>query len=165
MNLADAILVLEKQVPNPSAGLPDEIFFYISKTTPLVNIDLLIKDEKGRTLLSWRNDKNSGTGWHVPGGIIRFKETLDERINKVAETEIGRRVSFNPDPIAVNQFINRNRDVRSHFVSIMYQGFLPGDFIPENEGLTEGDAGYLKWHDSCPDNMINCQKIYKKYID
>ncbi|PIT88149.1 MAG: NUDIX hydrolase [Candidatus Magasanikbacteria bacterium CG10_big_fil_rev_8_21_14_0_10_36_32] len=165
MNVVDAISILEERVPNPSEGLPDEIFFYISKTTPLVNIDLLIKDENGRTLLSWRNDKNSGQGWHVPGGIIRFKETLEERVNKVAEIEIGQKIDFNPVPIAVNQFINRERSIRSHFVSILYKGFLSSDFIPENRGFTKDDAGYLKWHDFCPDNMIKCQKIYQKYID
>lgn len=76
MNIIDAIGILDKQAPNPSSGLPDELFFYISRVTPMVNVDLLIKDEDGRTLLSWRNDQYAGKGWHLPGGIVRFKETL-----------------------------------------------------------------------------------------
>ena len=75
-------------------GLPDEVFYYISRTTPLVNVDLLIKDENGRTLLSWRNDRYAGKGWHVPGGIVRFKETLETRVQKVAEIEVGVNISF-----------------------------------------------------------------------
>jgi colanic acid biosynthesis protein WcaH len=88
MNIAEAIAVLDKHVPNPSTGLPDELFYYISKTTPLVNVDLLIKDEKGRTLLSWRNDQYCGRGWHIPGGIVRLKETLEARVKKVANLSI-----------------------------------------------------------------------------
>ena len=164
MEIADAIAVLDKQVTNPSEGLPDEVFFYISKTTPLVNVDLLIKDENGRTLLSWRDDQYCGKGWHVPGGIVRFKETLGTRVKKVAETEIGVDVNFDPIPVAVNQCIHHDRDIRSHFISILYKCFLPSTFIPENKGLSHKDAGYLMWHDCCPDNLIEVHEMYRKYI-
>jgi len=165
VNITDAITVLDKYTANPSEGLPDEVFFYISRTTPLVNVDLLIKDEKGRILLAWRNDEYCGKGWHIPGGIVRFKETFEERIKKVAETEIGLDIRFDPAPIAVNELIIPERDIRSHFVSILYKCFLPGTFIPENKGFSHKDAGYLRWHDSCPDNLIRFHEIYRKYIE
>lgn len=164
MNIADAIAVLNKQVPDPQTGLPDEVFFYISRTTPLVNVDLLIKDEVGRILLSWRNDKYCGKGWHVPGGIVRFKETLEARVKKVAETEIGADIEFDAVPIAVNQCIHHERDVRSHFISILYKCFLPSTFIPQNKKFSHKDPGYLKWHDSCPRNLIEVHEMYRKYI-
>lgn len=164
MNIADAIAVLDKHVPDPSAGLPDEVFVYISRTTPLVNVDLLIKDERGRTLLSWRDDQYCGRGWHVPGGIVRFKETLETRVKKVAETEIGVNISFDPIPIALNQLIYPDRDIRSHFISILYKCFLSSTFIPQNKGLSIEDSGYIMWHDFCPINLIKVHEIYKKYI-
>lgn len=164
MNISDAIAVLNKKVPNPSAGLPDEVFYYISRTTPLVNVDLLIKDENGRTLLAWRNDQYCGKGWHVPGGIVRFKETLETRVQKVAETEIGIDINFDTIPMAVNQCILHDRDVRSHFVSILYRCFLPSTFIPENKGLAHEDTGYLKWHEFCPDNLLKFHEMYRKHI-
>src|SRR5208283_5853271 len=105
MNIEASIATLVEAVPEPSLGLPDSVFYYISRTTPLVNVDLLIKDEKGRTLLSWRNDQYAGMGWHIPGGIVRFKETLETRVQKVAEAEIGTAVQFNPTPIALHQII------------------------------------------------------------
>ena len=165
MNIADAIAVLNKQVPNPSAGLPDELFYYVSRITPLVNVDLLIKDENGRTLLAWRDDQYCGKGWHVPGGIIRFKETFETRVKKVAETEIGVDINFDPVPIAINELIHPERDIRSHFISVLYKCFLPSTFIPENKGLSHKDVGYLVWHNSCPDNLIKFHEIYyRKYI-
>jgi len=163
MNTLQAVRFLEKQIRNPSLGLPQEIFFFVSRLTPMVNVDLLIKDKKGRTLLSWRNDRFSGTGWHLPGGIIRFKEDISSRILKVAKEEIGVRVRFDPAPVAVNQIIC-SHDTRGHFISILYQCYLLGEFIPRNQGLTELDPGYLKWHNRAPLNLIKVHRIYKKYI-
>jgi colanic acid biosynthesis protein WcaH len=164
MSIADAIAFLDKHVPNPTNGLPDELFYYISRTTPLVNVDLLIKDENGRTLLSWRDDEYSGKGWHVPGGIIRFKETLEYRIRKVAETEIGADVAFDGTPIAINQHIHQEREIRSHFISVLYKCFLSGIFVLQNKGMNPGDKGYLKWHNSCPDNLLKCHEVYREFL-
>lgn len=165
MNITDAIAVLDRQVPDPSLGLPDKVFYYISRTTPLVNVDLLIKDENGRTLLSWRNDRYSGEGWHVPGGIVRFKETLEARVEKVAEYEIGTAIQFDPKPFAINQMIHQERDIRGHFISLLYKCFLTSTFTPKNEGLSVGDGGYLLWHERCPEDLLHPHEIYRKYID
>lgn len=164
MNIIDAIAILDKCVLNPSKGLPNEIFFYISRTTPLINIDLLIKDELGRTLLSWRDDPLAGKGWHLPGGIVRFKETLETRIKKVAETEIGTLMNFDFNPLAINQIIHKEYKNRAHFISILYKCSLSTSFVPKNKGLSNTDSGYLKWHSSCPNNLLKFQEFYKKYL-
>lgn len=164
MNIADVITILDKEIANPQIGLPDEVFRFISRITPLINIDLLIKDELERTLLSWRGDQYSGTGWHLPGGIIRFKETMEARVKKVAESEIGVEVKFDPNPIAINQMINNERNIRGHFVSILYKCSLSSTFIPKNKGLKETDPGYLKWHETCPENLLKFHEIYRKYL-
>jgi len=163
MNIHEAIEFLDKQISDPSSGLPEELFLFISRLTPMVNVDLLIKDENGRTLLSWRDDSFAGAGWHLPGGIVRFKEKLKERVLKVAETEIGTVVEFDPVPVTINQVICKH-DTRGHFISILYKCFLSNKFIPMNTGLTNTDKGYLMWHDSCPENMVEVHEMYRKYI-
>jgi len=165
MNISEAIEFLESKVPNPSLGLPDEVFYYISRTTPLVNVDLLIKDGKGRTLLSWRNDRYCGRGWHLPGGIIRFKEKMEMRVRKVADIEIGTSVQFDPIPLAINQIIVDGLTDRSHFISILFNCFLDGSFVPANKELTEDDPGYLAWHGKCPENLLKYHDIYSKYLN
>lgn len=164
MTIKDAIAFLDKSVPDSKAGLPDDVFYYISRTTPMVNIDLLIKDENGRTLLSWRDDQYAGKGWHIPGGIVRFKETLETRIKKVAESEIGAKVECDLNPIAINQIFNEECDIRGHFISILYKCSLLSTFIPENKGLKENDPGFLKWHNVCPDDLLKFHEIYRKYL-
>jgi len=163
MKIHEAIDFLDKQISNPSLGLPEEVFLFISRITPMVNVDLLIKDENGQTLLAWRDNQYSGEGWHVPGGIVRFKEKLEKRVLKVAETEIGTKIEFEPNPIAINEIILRQK-TRGHFISFLYKCFLSNKFIPKNGGLSNKDPGYLMWHDSCPVNLIKVQEIYRKYI-
>lgn len=163
MKIKKLINSLESLIENPRKGLPEEIFIFVSRITPMVNVDLLIKDEKGRTLLSWRDDEYAGKGWHLPGGIIRFKEKLEERLLRVAKKEMGSAIQFDPLPIAINQIMCK-KNARGHFISILYKCFLSGKFAPSNKGLSNKDVGYLKWHDSCPKNLIKVHKIYKKYI-
>jgi colanic acid biosynthesis protein WcaH len=164
MKIKKTIENLEKYITDPKIGLPEEVFLFISRTTPLVNVDLLIKDENGRTLLSWRDDIYAGTGWHIPGGIIRFKETFEARLLKVAEKEIGTVLQYDPVPIAINQIIGEQGTDRAHFISLLYKCFLSSDFVLQNAGRSEKDPGFLAWHNSCPTNLVKVQEIYKKYI-
>ena len=163
MNIHEAIEFLDKQISDPSKGLPEEVFLFISRITPMVNVDLLTKDENGRILLSWRDDQFADTGWHLPGGVVRFKEKFEQRVLKVAETEISTVVEYDPVPIATNQII-LSQKTRGHFISLLYKCFLSSKFIPRNTGLTNKDNGYLMWHDSCPENLIKVHEIYRKYI-
>ena len=164
MDIGEAIAYLEGQVPDPREGLPEELFIFATKIVPIVNVDLLIKDDTGRTLLSWRDDQHCGTGWHLPGGIIRYKEPMTARLEKVAETEIGRPVSYHPRPLAVNELIIEPR-VRGHFISFLFNCFIPGSFVPLNAGLAISDVGYLRWHETCPDDLIDMHELYREYID
>ncbi len=165
MNLSEATKFLTQQVPDPSQGLPDEVFYYISSVTPLVNVDLLIKDEKGRTLLTWRDDPFCGTGWHIPGGIIRFKETMAQRIIKVAQGEIGvENIEYDQTPINLHEFIHEEQEIRSHFISFLFRCFLPSSYKLDNKEKKPGDVGYMQWHDKCPDNLIEFHEVYLKFI-
>lgn len=91
---------------DPTNGLPEEVFLYASQITPLVNVDLFIKDEAKGVLLTWRDDDYYDAGWHVPGGIIRYKETFSDRIKAVARQELGASVTHEPAPIEINQVIH-----------------------------------------------------------
>jgi colanic acid biosynthesis protein WcaH len=164
MTLSDAIDFLNSQVPAPAQGLPEDVFLFASGITPMLNVDLLVQDQHGRTLLAWRSDPYSGSGWHVPGGIVRFKEKLEARVQKVAEHELGCRVDFDPQPLAINQLIHPSRNVRGHFLSLLYRCRLPGGFAISNDGRGPADPGYLQWHDACPDNMVHCHEVYRQMI-
>ena len=155
---------LEQSIKNPNQGLPEEVFLFISRLTPLINVDLLVKDENNRTLLAWRNDEYYGDGWHIPGGIVRFQETIENRIKKVAEIEIGTIVEFNRTPLKLTEFISNTKN-RSHGISLLYSCFLTRNYVPENKGFKKTDQGYLKWHETCPKKLLKIQEIYRDYIN
>lgn len=160
----------EREKLNPNEGLPFELFEWISSMVPIANVDLLILNKKGQILLSWRDDEYYGQGWHIPGGCIRFKETSEERIQKTAQNEIGTNVIIvNKEPIATKDMImGRGKSEpykRAHHLTTLYECRLPDEFKVDNRGKDEKDAGYLKWFDRIPDNILSVHHIYETIFE
>jgi len=161
MKIDDAIRKLDVLVPNPTSGLPDKIFYYVSRTTPLINVDLLIQDKNKRTLFAWRSDDHAGKGWHIPGGVIRYRETIADRIKEVARREVGTsKITFDSKPLTVNEIIVKEKRDRAHFISLLYNCKIDQSFILNNKDLTQNDPGYLKWFETCPDDLLTWHEIY-----
>lgn len=154
----------ERNSLTPYDGLPFELFEWISSVVPIPNVDLLITNDKGEILLSWRDDEYYGQGWHLPGGCIRFKETIEERIQKTALNEIGTEVITDSIPIAVKNMIMGDREgqpiKRAHHVAMLIKCALPEGFVVDNKEKKEKDAGYLKWFDRIPEDILKVHDIY-----
>ena len=162
--LGKSIENIKSYVEDPTNGLPEELFSYATTITPMINVDLLVKNEKGHVLMSWRDDM-CRTGWHIPGGIIRYKETFHDRIIKVGKNELHTDIIHDDGPCRINQII-LDQDVRGHFISLLFKCYVPFDYDPDCTGLKENEAGYLKWIDSKPENFVTGQKdIYKDLWD
>ncbi len=161
--LFDAAL---SHIPDATKGLPQEAFYFVSQLTPMVNVDLLIKNKQGQTLLTWRADAFYGPAWHIPGGIIRFKERSEDRIHKVAQSELGCAVRFAPEPLKVFEFINPRRQVRGHFISMLYLcELLSEPALDRQFDEAQPLPGGWAWHSVCPDNFLSVQEPFRKYID
>jgi len=153
-------------VTDAKKGLPQEMFYFVSQLTPLINVDLLVKNKKGQTLLTWRDDEFYGPAWHIPGGIIRFKESFEERIQQVALTELGCSVRCSDAPIHVTNMINTERDIRGHFISLLFICELKGEPDPAQKWhVGQPLAGQWEWHDSAPENLIKVHEIFRKIIN
>jgi hypothetical protein len=165
-NEKKSIDLLESSIKNPAQGLPEEIFLFVSRITPLINVDLLIKNVSNKTLLTWRDDGFCPPGWHIPGGIIRFKETIVHRLNAVAAGELGAKISFKEEPLAINEVVHASRRVRGHFISLLYECTLVSAL---DQSLKYGQAipkpGQWAWHGKCPDDLLQEQQMYRKYIE
>jgi ADP-ribose pyrophosphatase YjhB (NUDIX family) len=165
LNLINLIDNLEASIPDPLTGLPEDLFLFVSRITPIINVDLLIKNESDHTLLTWRDDGYYPPGWHVPGGIIRYKETFADRIRAVARNELGTEVDFNPTPLAINEVIHGQRKNRGHFISLLYQCRLVSQLDEilncKNNFPKPGEG---KWHKKSPENLIIVHEMYRKFI-
>jgi ADP-ribose pyrophosphatase YjhB (NUDIX family) len=162
--LGASISALESGLGDPRRGLPEDVFRFVSRITPLINVDLLIKDERERTLLTWRDDEFFGAGWHVPGGIIRYKETIADRIRGCAREELGTDVAHDEPPLLITESI-LGQDTRGHFISLLYRCCLVG---PPDEGRRatsdRPSVGDWRWHDRCPPDLLEAQRPYARFL-
>jgi ADP-ribose pyrophosphatase YjhB (NUDIX family) len=165
MTLPEAIRLLDEISGDPTSGLPEELFLFISRMTPLVNVDLLIQNN-GRTLLTWRSDEHYGSGWHIPGGIIRYKETAHQRLREVARQELGAtEIDFGQSPIAVVESIAPERN-RGHFISLLYRCQLNSPPDPRLQAITDPPAaGAWCWHTGPPPDLLEVHNMYRRFIE
>lgn len=142
--------------------LPESEFLYISSRTPLINVDMLILDEYGDVLLSWRDDEYCGTGWHIPGGIIRHGETMKERLEITAEREIDFIPVFENSPCKITE-IFLEQEYRNHFISHLFIGRCNRtDVKMVDQPFSPGD---LQWFDHYPkEGIVYSQGPYREYL-
>lgn len=161
---ADFIRALEAAVGDPRRGLPEDVFRFVSRVTPLVNVDLLIKDDRSRTLLTWRDDEFFGPGWHVPGGIIRYKESVGDRIRACARAELGADVVSEPAPLLVLEDMG-GQDTRGHHISLLFRCRLLSP--PDEARRTASDppsSGQWRWHEVAPPDLLDEQRAYARFF-
>lgn len=149
-----------KAVPDPRRGLPEPVFDFALKITPMVNVDLLVRDGEGRSLLTWRED-DWGQGWHIPGSIIRVDEPVARRIAACAEAELTATVEADGVPLAMTEF----RTARGHFFSLLFLCRLTGP-IRNAALLTQSPPrpGALAWHRGVPDRLYPAHGVYEAWL-
>ena len=146
-------------------GIGEDLYLAISQLTPSINVDLIIKsDDRLKTLLTWRDDRYYGPGWHVPGGVIRFKEKMLTRVHKVAEKELQRHLSSVNGPIGFHEMFNQTRDIRGHFISFVYEVTLAEPPDAEQGASKVPRNGQWQWFETCPENLISNQSDLRGYI-
>jgi colanic acid biosynthesis protein WcaH len=155
---------IESVIGDPRQGLPEDVFLLVSRITPLINVDLLIQDDSGRTLLTWRDDEFFGSGWHVPGGIIRYKETAAERVRACAREELAADISFDPAPMFVMETILERRD-RGHAISLLFRCRLLTAPDPAMAAGPESPSqGQWRWHEAAPLDLLDVQGQYARFF-
>jgi colanic acid biosynthesis protein WcaH len=149
-------------IPDPSKGLPDEVFHFILKVTPMINVDLLVRNDRGEHLLAWREDAY-GTGWHIPGGIIRYCEAIEQRIEAVAKGELSTEVDHTPHPVDLRQLWH----VRGHFISLLYLCTLRTPISDPAIWFSGGKPrnGQIAWIMGVPPDIYWVHNMYAEWLN
>jgi len=79
------LIRLLKKVKIPA---PYPVFVALCKSVPLIAIDLAIMPDKNSVLLTYRKD-DFYDGWHLPGTILRYGESVEMAYKRVAREELG----------------------------------------------------------------------------
>lgn len=122
--------------------LDEKSFIEVTKNTPLVSIDLLIEDERGRFLLGKRINKPAQGFWFVPGGRILKNQTLREAFTSIAQRELNLALSFDDAKLrgVYEHFYDDNYyevpGFGTHYVVVAYEAVLPRgafDVLPKDQ--------------------------------
>ncbi len=167
MNLKDLIKEVEKQEFDPTIGLPETLFEFATRVTPMVNVDLFVRNFKKEILLTWRGGNYYSPGWHIPGGIVRLRESLYDRLELVAQKELKAKISYKTNPILINEIIRfPERINRTHFISFLFETELSTPLENSSEfNHAKPENGQWKWHKYCPKNIIPVHLMYKNIIN
>ncbi len=155
--------ILEEACPDARNGLGENLFLAVSRLVPMVNVDLLVTDREEGILLTWRHDRFYGPGWHVPGGVVRFRETVRQRIAAVAQKELGAAVVADDSPLKLTELFHPTRDIRGHFISLAFRCKLASELHVEQQhrsGTTPRHGQYA-WFSSWPESMIPQHVVYR----
>lgn len=101
-------------------------FQTVISSTPLISIDLLVKNSQGEYLLGYRTNQPAKNCWFVPGGRILKDESIDDAFIRICKNELRIRAvrkdakflgpyeHFYPDYVFGN-------DVSTHYVVLGYE--------------------------------------------
>lgn len=73
--------------------LSEKDYNFIYSRVPRMCVDLVIKDKKG-IVLSLRDIEPGKNTWHLPGGRIKFKESVFDAAARIAKTELGIKIKL-----------------------------------------------------------------------
>jgi colanic acid biosynthesis protein WcaH len=110
---------------------PKRMQVEVVRRTPMVSIDLVIEDGRGRVLVGMRINEPAKGCWFVPGGRVLKDERLDDAYARVLFREVGWRGRRQDAEFlgAFEHFYDANfagePDVTTHYVVLSYRLVVP----------------------------------------
>ncbi|WP_158967122.1 GDP-mannose mannosyl hydrolase [Paraglaciecola sp. L3A3] len=106
--------------------LKKETFETVIASTPLVSIDLVVKNQLGQALLGRRLNKPAQGYWFVPGGRILKDESMASAFKRLTLEELGQEFSINQGQLVgpFDHFYTDNvfgDEFSTHYVAIAYE--------------------------------------------
>ncbi len=140
--------------------LDKETFSTVIESTPLVSIDLVVKNKHGQALLGERLNKPAKGNWFVPGGRILKDESMANAFKRLTKEELGQEFSLNQAELLgpFDHFYNDNvfgDEFSTHYVAIAYVLTLDKDL---EELPFDIQHGSYKWFEI--DSLLNDDKVH-----
>lgn len=131
-------------------------YAFIYNNVPRLCVDLVIRSSDGAILLALRNIHPYKDLWHLPGGGVRFKETLQDTASRIALKEFGVNVKLLKE-IGACQTMNDDLDENTprHSVSIVCEAELI-DGIPK----ITAESADIKYFQTLPKETHPYHKMF-----
>lgn len=137
--------------------LTQDEFNQIYSKVPRLTVEVIVKTNAGVALTLRSIEPCIGT-WHLPGGTVRYGESIEQAVRRIAKKELN---------IEVQSAVQVGIIEYPALVDIKYGdprgiAFLIGKFSGEIE--IDNEADEVKWFKSIPDNMFpNQGKFLSKH--
>ena len=159
--------------------LDNGTFKTIVATTPLVSIDLLVRDTQGNILLGKRVNRPAQGDWFVPGGRVLKDEPIEQAYTRLLKIELGMGKTSGCFKGVYQHFYEDNFSEESfttHYVVLAYEVIFTGNIasLPVAQhndyrwfskmALLDNDDvhRYTKWYfqkDKQADNLMTNLKV------
>jgi colanic acid biosynthesis protein WcaH len=110
--------------------LNDIEFAQVVRSTPLISVDLILRDPDKKVLVGLRTNEPAKGFYFVPGGIILKNETIAAAFARILHSELGCQVSFEKARFVgiFEHFYSANRfanpEFGTHYVALAYEVLL-----------------------------------------
>lgn len=122
--------------------------------SPILSACVIVERE-GKILLI---DRSDGLGYTIPGGVVRYNETVEACVVREAQEETGYTVALNS---FVGVYSDRKRDPRLRAVALAYSGSILGG---TEQGSNEGAACWHTPEEVFGHMAFDCEQILKDYL-
>jgi len=140
--------------------LDKKTFSTVIESTPLVSIDLVVKNKQGQALLGQRLNRPAKGFWFVPGGRVLKDESLADAFKRLTIEELGQAFSMDQAQLLgpFDHFYNDNvfgDAFTTHYAAIAYVITLNSNLerLPLNI-----QHGSYKWFDI--NTLLNDNKVH-----
>tara|TARA_R110001583_G_scaffold131478_1_gene283246 strand:- start:18557 stop:19081 length:525 start_codon:yes stop_codon:yes gene_type:complete len=120
----------KKSILHKFMKLSSRDFKKIIESTPLVSIDLVVRNNQGSVLLGKRTNRPAQNNWFVPGGRILKNETIESAFKRLIKEELGFS-SANTKFLGLYQhFYDDNfseDDFSTHYIVLAYEITFEGE--------------------------------------
>lgn len=127
----------------------------LGQISPLLSACVIVEQE-GKILLI---DRADGLGYTIPGGIVRYRETIEQCVLRETSEETGCTVRIDE---LVGVYSSPRRDPRFRAVCIAYHGTLAGG---ELHGSNEGEACWREPGAVFGNMAFDCEDMLKDYLN
>ena len=127
--------------------LDREDFAQIVKNTPLISIDLVVRNEEGEVLLGLRNNEPARVSWFVPGGRILKNERIAQAFGRIGRDELGTELEISDSKFLgvfehlYHENFHQETGFGTHFVVLAYEIINSGRF----EDLPNDQHHRFRW--------------------
>jgi 8-oxo-dGTP diphosphatase len=115
----------------------------------------VIVEQDGKFLLI---DRSDGLGYTIPGGIVRYRETVEHCVLREAREETGYTVAISE---LVGVYSSLKRDPRFRSVSVAYKGMITGGAVQRSG---EGQPCWREPGEVFGHMAFDCEEMLKDYL-